>query len=220
MARETGGQMRIAGGQMRIAGLLVFSMFGAAALAGCGEAEEGPPEVSADEGAKVAEIGEAAAGELMRTLVGRLTAAMEEGGAAHAVEFCSQEAMPLTRMVESEMVGDVELKRTSFRYRNPENAPDEAETQALRYFEDAMEAGGGVPSRYVQQVSAREYRYYQPLFVGEVCLQCHGDPENISPAVLEKLEANYPADLATGYEAGDFRGLVRVTVPAEMVEEG
>lgn len=213
MARETGGQMRTAG-------LLVFAMFGAAALVGCGDTEEEVPEVSAEEGARVAEIGEAAAGELLRTLVGRLTAAMEEGGPAHAVEFCAVEAIPLTRMVESDMVGGVELKRTSFRYRNAENAPDEAETQALRYFEEAIQAGGAVPSRYVQQVSQREFRYYQPLFVGEVCVQCHGDPQAMNPAVLEKLEASYPADLATGYEAGDFRGLVRVTVPAEMLEEG
>jgi hypothetical protein len=28
----------------------------------------------------------------------------------------------------------------------------------------------------------------------------------------------YPDDLATGYELGDFRGFVRVSIPAEMVE--
>jgi len=189
-----------------------------ALLAGCGETRDNVSEVSNEEAARVAEVGQAVSGELLRTLVGRLTAAMEEGGPAHAVEFCSTEAIPLTRMVESQQEGGLEIKRTSFRYRNPDNAPDEAETQALRYFEDALQAGGQVPGRYVQQVSAEEYRYYQPLFVGEVCLQCHGDKATMSPAVLEKLQASYPMDLATGYKAGDFRGLVRVTVPAAVIE--
>jgi len=110
------------------------------------------------------------------------------------------------------------VKRTSFRYRNPSNAPDEAEEMALRYFEETLAEGGQAPSSYVQKVSDTEYRYYQPLFVGDVCLQCHGDPAAMDPAVRETLQAEYPRDLATGYEAGDFRGLVRVTVPAERIE--
>jgi hypothetical protein len=40
----------------------------------------------------------------------------------------------------------------------------------------------------------------------------------MDPAVRTALEETYPEDLATGYEAGDFRGLIRVTVPASKVE--
>lgn len=187
-------------------------------FSGCADTEQELPEISAEEGARVAEIGGAAAGELMRTLVGRLTAAMQEGGPANAVEFCSTEAIPLTRMVEIGLEGELKLKRTSFRYRNPANAPDEAEAEALRFFEDHMVSGGEVPSRYVQRVSETELRYYQPLFVGEVCLQCHGERESLSPEVMERLQENYPEDLATGYEAGDLRGVVRVTIPAALLE--
>lgn len=201
-----------AGNRIKVPILLGLALSGALTLGGCGE--EGLPEVTPEEGARVAQVGEAAAGELLRTLVGRLTAAMEEGGAVHAVEFCSREAMPITRLVESGREGEVMLKRTSFRYRNPENAPDAAEELALRYFEDAVLAGGEQPSMYVQRASETELRYYQPLFLGEFCLQCHGDPEAMDPEVLAKIEASYPGDLATGYEAGDFRGVVRVSVPA------
>ena len=189
-------------------------------LNACGQEQDELPEISAEEAAQVGEIGGDASGELLRTLVGRLTAAIEEGGPAHAVDFCSTEAIPLTRMVEARLEGGVKLKRTSFRYRNPDNAPDEAETEALRYFENHVVSGEPVPSRYVQRVSNTELRYYQPLFVGEVCLQCHGDRDSISPAVLEKVDANYPTDLATGYKAGDFRGVVRVTIPTALLEEG
>ena len=164
------------------------------------------------------QVGEAGAGELLRTLVGRLTQAMDEGGPAQAVEFCSVDAIPLTRMVEAGLEGGVHLKRTSFRVRNPDNAPDEAEELALRYFEDAILEGGEPPSSLVQRVSETELRYYKPLFMGEFCLRCHGDPAVMDPAVLEKVRATYPADLATGYKAGDFRGVVRVSVPAETAE--
>jgi hypothetical protein len=203
-------------GRGRISLILGLALPGLVSLTGCGE---GLPEVTPEEGARVAQVAEPAAGELLRTLVDRLTAAMDEGGAPHAVEFCSIEAMPLTRLVEAGLEGDLGLKRTSFRYRNQENAPDEAEELALRYFEDAILRGRELPAHYVQRVSEDELRYYKPLFVGEFCLQCHGDPEAMDPEVRARLEANYPGDLATGYEAGDFRGVIRVTVPASLVRE-
>ncbi|MFC1661451.1 DUF3365 domain-containing protein [Gemmatimonadota bacterium] len=176
------------------------------------------PAVTAEEGERVSQIAEPAVGDLLRTLVGRLTAALEEAGPGEAVEFCATEAMPLTRMVEAGLETGMELKRTSFRYRNPENAPDEAEEAALRYFEDAQLAGGDFPPSYVQRASEVEYRFYKPLFVGEVCLRCHGDADGLDPAVTAALAERYPTDLATGYAAGDLRGVVRVSVPVDLVE--
>lgn len=179
--------------------------------------ERGLPELTPEEGTQLAQIAEPAAAELMRTLVGRLTGAVEEGGAAHAVDFCSSEALPLTRAVEGGLEGGVELKRTSFRYRNPANAPDQAEEMALRYFEEALRAQGAVPASYVQRVSETELRYYKPLMVAEFCLQCHGRPEAMADEVKEAIRLRYPGDLATGYEAGQLRGVLRVSVPAERV---
>ena len=185
-------------------------------LPACAEA---PPELTPEMGEEVTQIAEPAAAELLRTLVGRLTAAMEEGGAAGAVEFCSVEAIPLTRMVEAGLEGGLGLKRTSYRYRNPANAPDQGEEEALRYFEEAILAQGQPPASYVQKVSDTEYRYYKPLLVAEVCLRCHGDPEGLDPQVRHLLGQTYPEDLATGYDLGDFRGVVRVSVPASLVED-
>ena len=195
--------------------LLGFVVSGILAASGCGEKL---PEVTPEEGTRVVQVAEPAAGELMRTLVGRLTAAVEEGGAAHAVDFCALDAIPLTRLVEAGLEGDLGLKRTSFRYRNESNAPDEAEELALRYFEEQILAQGKAPPHYVQRVSEEELRYYKPLFVADFCLQCHGDPGTMDPQVRAKLEATYPGDLATGYKAGDFRGVVRVSVPANLVQ--
>jgi hypothetical protein len=122
-------------------------------------------------------------------------------------------------MVEAGLEGGLALKRTSFRYRNPANAPDKAEEEALLFFESAVRESGSAPSHFVQRLSEEELRYYQPLFVGEFCLQCHGDPEGLSPDVQRVLQERYPEDLATGYEAGDFRGVVRVSVPVSALAE-
>ena len=200
------GTFRLLG--LALPGILVFS--------GC---REGLPKVTPEEATLVVQTAEPAAGELIRTLVGRLTAAVEGEGTASAVAFCSMDAIPLTRLVEAGLEADLGLKRTSFRYRNESNAPDEAEELALRYFEERILAEGEAPAHYVQRVSEEELRYYKPLFVSEFCLQCHGDPDAMDPEVRAKLEAEYPGDLATGYKAGDFRGLVRVSVPAALVQE-
>ena len=178
------------------------------------------PEVTAEEGERVAQIAAPAAAEFLRALVGRLTAALEEGGPSQAIEMCSNEAIPLTRMVEAGLGGNLSLKRTSFRYRNPENAPDEGDEAALLYFERAIRDQGEAPSGFVQRASASELRYYRPLFVAEVCLGCHGNPESMDPEVLRVLAERYPGDLATGYEVGAFRGVVRVSVPSEVVDRG
>ena len=198
----------------RLSGSFRLILAGAVLLHGCGG---GQPAVTAEESAGVVGIAEPAASELLRTLLTRLTGALEEGGTLHAVEFCSMDAIPMTRLVEAGLEEDLALKRTSFRYRNPGNAPDEAEEMALRYFEDAILARGQAPAHYVQRVSEDELRYYKPLFVAELCLQCHGDPERMVPEVRARLTENYPTDLATGYAAGDFRGLVRVSVPVEAI---
>jgi hypothetical protein len=182
-----------------------------------GACQSKAPELTDQEGEEVARIADPAASELLRTLVGRLTGAMEEGGPVAAVEFCSGEAIPLTAQVQAGLDDGLVLKRTSFRHRNPMNAPDEAEEEALLYFEDAIAARGTAPATYVQKVSEAEYRYYRALYLGEVCLRCHGAPDAMDPAVLAAIQERYPGDLAVGYEAGDFRGVVRVSVPASKV---
>jgi hypothetical protein len=176
------------------------------------------PELTPEEVEAVTRMAKPAAGELLRTLVGELTAAMEEGGPVQGVDLCSVEAIPLTERVEAGLRPGMEVKRTSFRYRNPDNAPDPAEQEALRHFEEVLEEEGSAPSSFVQRVSPGELRYYQPLFVGEVCLSCHGPPESMSPDVQALIQERYPEDLATGYQAGDFRGLVRVSVPRSLME--
>lgn len=193
-------------------GLLALVLGLSAATCGGAEDEELNPQVEA----AVLELGSSASQALMGTLVTQLTSAMQEGGAANAVDFCSTSALELTAGVAQEQGLDV--KRTSMKYRNPANAPDEDETEALRYYESALAETGVLPGPWVQKAGRDEYRFYKPLTVAPPCLNCHGSAEEIDPAVQAILEDRYPEDLATGYALGDFRGVVRVSVPADRVD--
>lgn len=172
--------------------------------------------VSPEAEAAVLRLAEPAADALAGALRGRLLEAMQEGGPAAAIDVCSERALEITRRIETEQ--GLAIKRTSFRYRNPLNAPDEDEARALRHFESAAAETGEVPDFWVQKASRSEYRYYRPLSVAPPCLACHGAPADIDPAVAQVLGERYPDDLATGYEAGDFRGAIRVSIPADRVE--
>lgn len=180
---------------------------------GC-SVDRGP--IDPEHEAAVVEAGGHAADALVANLVSHLSSAMADGGPVAAVEFCSTSAQDLTAGVAA--AEDVRVKRTTFRYRNPANAPDEHETQALRHFEAVLAETGELPAAWVQRVGLDEYRYYRPLTIAPPCLACHGSAEDIDPAVAEILAERYPEDQATGYQARDFRGLVRVSIPSERIE--
>ena len=80
-----------------------------------------------------------AAQALLGALVRELTGAMEDAGAAGAVDFCSTRALDLTGGIAEAHA--LEIKRTSMRYRNPANAPDVWERQGLERLEEAVTAG-------------------------------------------------------------------------------
>ena len=173
---------------------------------------------SARESAVRAE-GAAATQALMTTLQASLVASMEEGGPVHAIEFCASRALVLTDSV-SESLGDgISIKRVSERHRNPENAPDASEIEAIRHFDAALADDGVLPGDWVQETPAGELRYYRPLTIAPPCLNCHGDPDAMDPRIIEALHSTYPDDQATGYEAGDLRGLIRVSVSEARVSQ-
>lgn len=183
-----------------------------AAVVSCSSKELTPAREEA-----VRSEGAAAARELMSVLQFNLVSTLEEAGPVGAVEFCAGRALALTDSV-SESLGDgISIKRVSELYRNPENAPDASEFEAIHHFETALAETGSLPDDWVQVTPAGELRYYKALTIAPPCLVCHGPPDAMDPAVVEALGATYEEDLATGYEAGDFRGLIRVSVSDERI---
>ena len=182
-------------------------------LAACGGDSASP---TPEQEARTTVLGRQAASALTAGLLGHLTAAMQEGGATAAVTVCSEQALFLTDSIAAELGEGIELKRTTFRYRNPLNAPDEVDASALRRFE-ALQATGEEPAPVVLK-TPRDYRYYVPLRIVQPCLGCHGKPEQMDPEVMRVLGELYPEDRATGYEEGDLRGAIRVSIPPAMIE--
>lgn len=161
-------------------------------------------------------IGDSAATALTTSLMSRVRAELQAGGPAHAIEFCSERALPITAAVQDSLDRGIALKRTSNRIRNPANAPDSLERAALAYFEDELAAGHQLPAAYVQRTS-EGWRYYKPIVVADFCTACHGPREGLDPGVRQVLAERYPQDQATGYAPGDFRGVIRVSVTPEAI---
>jgi hypothetical protein len=179
----------------------------------CARPGDDPDVVDPTTRERVVAAAEPAATELARTLSGQLLAAVADGGPAGAIEFCSREAVLLSDGVVAELGEGWAVKRTALRTRNPANAPDALEARALDRFHAAESAGGGLED-HVQRTADGDFRYYRPLRIAPLCMECHGDPEAMQPAVRQALADRYPEDAATGYAVGELRGLIRVSVPA------
>ena len=152
-------------------------------------------------------------GELMKSL----TAALAEGGAPQGVRVCAEIAPGIAAGLSKDGMA---VRRVTTRPRNPANAPDAWETAQLEVLA-AAQARGQMPTEIVEvseevvspgtgRVARRELLYLAPLTIAAPCLQCHGDPAGIDPAVKAALAEKYPRDQATGYKAGDLRGAVSV----------
>ncbi len=99
------------------------------------------------------------------------------------------------------------VRRTTLKPRNPGNAPDPADEKVLKMLESAT----SLPEEHIEWTEGIA-RYYKPLMIREVCLNCHGPKENFVPELTDALAKLYPGDQANGYKLGDLRGVIRVDV--------
>lgn len=147
-------------------------------------------------------------GELMP----RLIAALDSGGPEYAVSYCADSAQAWTARQAGE---GVYIRRVSLRVRNPANRPDSTERRHLERL-DSLNRAGALPGEVVLtrlgEGGEPVVDYMRPILVQERCLACHGARDQLSPAVRELLADRYPTDEATGYEAGDLRGMISVRV--------
>jgi len=153
-----------------------------------------------DQQQRCTEAVKALAGRLM----GELTAALDKGGPAGAIEVCRTRAPEIAAAVSNEY--GLLLGRTSFRLRNPANAPPE---WAARLVKDQV----AEPTWLV----APDGRLggLLPIRLKAECGVCHGPKEQIAPEVLSTIEESYPEDAATGFKEGDLRGWFWVEAPAK-----
>lgn len=140
-------------------------------------------------------------------LSGALKSEISANGAPSAVSFCNVHAAGIVDSLEAS--NRVSIRRTSVKFRNPANAPDSLEQLALAQFQSTMDAG--MEPRGQMAIHRGTVRYFQPIFLADACLQCHGGPDQIAPETRAVLAAKYPSDLAVGYEPGQLRGMWSIT---------
>lgn len=181
-------------------------------ITGCGGGEGGPPVAAAVEPDSLALARVRGAADAMgQDLLTMLMGALERGGPSAAIAFCADSAQ--ARSARHAVEG-ITLRRVSERVRNPENRPDERERRLLAVMAANHAAGTGteVTEMYTDVAGMRHLQYLRPIVVQERCATCHGDPGEFPREVRALLAERYPADSATGYAAGDFRGAISVRV--------
>ena len=186
---EPSGELRaarVSGGLLTLA-LLLVACARAPVVVG---REAGEPEVAR---------AEQAFGALRARLLTRVSEAVGQSGPAGAIAVCNVEAAGLTAEIATAQ--HLELGRTSFKLRNPANAP---RPWAAKHVTAAQ------PHAAYFDLGDR-VGVLQPMPLGAVCLGCHG--ATLAPEVTAALSEKYPGDRATGFAEGDLRGYFWAEVP-------
>lgn len=138
---------------------------------------------------------------------------MKNGGPYNGVTVCADTASDLTDMFSKAIEFDV--RRISFKNRNPNNVPDEIETKILHDYEllakeNKLTKDTETFGKYIVN-GKKVLRYVKPIIVDKKCLKCHGNTQNISKDVRTIIKTKYPDDKAVNYSVGDLRGAVSIT---------
>ncbi|PKO69719.1 MAG: hypothetical protein CVU20_11380 [Betaproteobacteria bacterium HGW-Betaproteobacteria-14] len=140
---------------------------------------------------------------------------IKKGGPEGAIGVCRDKA-PAMAKAASEKSGWA-IRRVSLKNRNPKAVPDAWEEAVLKEFDKRAAAGekptGLEKGEVVTMDGKKVYRYMKALPTQDLCLNCHGTPDRISPAVQAKLKELYPADKAVGYHAAEIRGAITIKKP-------
>lgn len=138
-----------------------------------------------------------------KSLKGALLAGLEDGPLA-AISACRVEAPDLAAQAS---IGGVKVGRASSRLRNPANAPKSWMRSTL----DVYESDPNRREPVVVAVDDKTVGYMEPIFLQPLCVTCHGSA--LAPDLQAALGEMYPGDQATGYAAGDFRGVFWAELP-------
>jgi hypothetical protein len=155
--------------------------------------------------AKWKEAGAEAVLPFKKSLKQALVTGLEDGPVA-AISACRVEA---PNLAEAQSKGGIKVGRASQKLRNPTNAPKLWMQKFLEVYEtdpERREPG-------VVLIDDKTVGYVEPIFIQPLCVTCHG--AELAPDLQAKLGELYPDDQATGYAAGDFRGVFWVELPRE-----
>jgi hypothetical protein len=152
--------------------------------------------------------------QLGAELKAELGAAIGKSGPAGAIDVCRKRAPEIAAKLSNESGATV--SRTALKVRNPANAPDDLQRAVLEQFDGDLKSGRvEQPLEVAVEINrggSIERRYMRAIPTDALCLTCHGS--SLAPEVAAAIARQYPADQATGFEAGQLRGAFSVTWPA------
>lgn len=143
-------------------------------------------------------------GPFKASLKATLTSALAQGPVA-AIDACAVSAPGLAAAAAHD---GVKVGRSAVKLRNPVNAPPAwvagpmAELAAA-----ALVAAPKEGDHRVVELPGGGTGYVETILVGEPCVKCHGAEAAVTAEVRALLKQKYPADQATGFALGQFRGV-------------
>lgn len=163
------------------------------------------PVLSDEERKEYLEKGKKIAQESFQVLSGKLQKEIAEVGIMGAIDRCNIHAASAIDSISN--LYNVSIKRTALRVRNQGNKATDEEKHLLKLY-DRAHGAKEVLNPMLMFSDSNRLRFYSPIMMKPLCLNCHGEPGNtMSEEVYEKIIEKYPLDKAIGYELGDFRGL-------------
>ncbi len=167
---------------------------------------------------KAVEFSRKISNQLVDSVKAVLFQELGKGGYLNAIKACSNVAQDIIK-AHQEKHG-VYVRRISEKYRNELDKPDDYELTILRNLDELNKRGELKEEYYevVEENGEKYLRYFKPLIVQPMCLNCHGTDEFLKKEIKEFLREKYPNDKAVGYRAGDFRGAVSVKVKLSEIK--
>ena len=105
------------------------------------------------------------------------------------------------------MDGDYSIRQVSLNYRNPDNRPDQYESEQLKNFP----AGQPVELYSVTALAGEKvFRYMKSLVADDSCLKCHGSYETAPGFIQQRFPQTHPS---YNYRIGDVIGAVSFIKP-------
>lgn len=123
---------------------------------------------------------------------------------AHAMSRISAEFLHFVRT-------GLSFNNVSDRARNPRNAADHIELDAINYFRTTQDATYRM-APFTASDNRQFYHFSKPLRIEQYCLQCHGSRQDAPPTI----RAQY--DLGFDYQLGDVRGILSIKLPADELQ--
>jgi len=103
--------------------------------------------------------------------------------------------------------GELYFNNVSDRPRNPKNAADLVEMEAINYFrKNPDEKERFIPFKSGEGKSF--YHFSAPIWVEEYCLKCHGKREDAPETIRTRYASSF------NYEIGDLRGVMSIKLPS------